>query len=565
MTAEPNLDDWRRLYELAADIKQLAPWRWMQEDDLFAVQNPDAGPNGYVSVMGNGGEHFAIGVYLGSEALMGFWMMQETPVVEMEMLLAFRQLQLSFEDRKHVEDEDRAVMKELGLKFRGRNAWPIFRSFVPGYLPWLIDADEARFLIQALEQTLEVAPRVRENPDLLVMADAEAYFGRVARIEAGQMVWKDEAIVVHAPEHPSLELPMNQTLLEAVAARPQRRGFTLELDAIGLEMILGDDEGRPYLPTLLLGVDAKTGMVLLHELLSPAGGPWKMLGSIPATLVAQMAAWDSRPATIHVAEAPLADLVGLLSDALGWKVHLKDELKMLDAAAEALDGWLGAGSPMLSEMQAAVEMATTPDAGERPRHRTTGAGAAKKAGQVLQLKISLDHIKPSIWRRVLVQDSMTLGELHHVIQVAMGWSDSHLHEFEISGVAYGVLDDESFQDESFFVVLDEWQFALSSLALREKQRIKYTYDFGDDWRHSVVVEKFLQVDASLNYPLCIKGKRACPPEDCGGPWGYADFLEAIGDTTNPEHDEMLEWIGEEFEPEEFDIEETNELFADRFG
>lgn len=560
MPTEPTHADWRRLYELAAEIKKLAPWGWMQEDDLFAVQNPDTGENGFVSIMGSGGEHFAVGVYLGTEALMGFWMMQQMPAFDMEMFLSFRQLQLSFEDREIVEEEDRAVMKELGLKFRGRNAWPIFRSFQPGYLPWLINPAEARFLIHALEQTLQVAPRVRGNPDLLEMADNDTYFGRVVRLKGGQPVWSDEAIVVSAPERTSIELPMNETLLEAVAAKPQRRGFTLELDTIGLEMIVGDDEGRPYMPTMLLGVDAKSGMVLIHEFLNPAGGPLDMLGSIPATLVEQMAAWDNRPATIHVAEEPLADLVDLLSDALGWKVRLMDELKMLDAAAEALTDWLGAGSPMMPDLQEAAEMLSEPSATESPRHRSSGARPAKAAEQILQLKISLDHISPPIWRRVLVPDSMTLGELHDVIQLAMGWTNSHMHEFQVHGVSYGEPDLEYLDD-----MFDERDARLSDIALREKLRIKYTYDFGDGWDHSVVVEKFLPVDKTLHYPVCVKGKRSCPPEDCGGPWGYAGLLETIKDPTDPEHDEMIEWIGEDFDPDEFDLDDVNAMLASHFG
>ena len=554
MPTDPTLDQWKRLYELAAEIKKLAPWGWMQEDDLFAVQNPDTGDNGFVSVMGARGEHFAISIYLGTEALMGFWMMQESPEVGVEILLAFRQLQLSFDDREHVEDEDRAVMNELGLKFRGRNAWPIFRSFQPGFLPWLIDADEATFLIHALEQTLNVAPRFNENPDLLTMADDKAYFGRVVRHESGQQRWVDETIVVQPPQPPSIPLPMDEALLEAVATKPKQRKFTLELDAIGIEAIVVDEEGRPYFPTMLLGVDGKSGMVLISEILNPMGGPLTMLGTIPGTLIAKMAEWDRYPSTIDVRIEPLANFVGLLSEALGWKVRLKDDLKMLDLAAEALAGWMDAGSPSLPGMPDDEEMAPA-----GPRHRS-GSASAAGVTRIIQFKISLAEIRPPIWRRVLVPDTMTLGDLHNVIQVAMGWWDSHMHEFEVNGVTYGSLD-----DESFYEVLDEWETPLSSLALREKQRIKYSYDFGDDWQHNVVVEKFLPVDASLNYPLCVAGKRACPPEDCGGPWGYAEFLETIGDPADSNHEEMLEWVGGEFDPEEFDLEETNEMLADRFG
>lgn len=558
MQTEPTLDNWRRLYDLAGEIKRLAPWRWMGEDDLFAVQDPDTGKTGFVSIMGRGGEHFAIGVYLGAEALMGFWMMHQMPEIDLEMFLMLRQLQLSYEDRKITEREDRAVMKELGLSFRGHNAWPIFRSFQPGYLPWLIDADEARFLTYALEQVLDVTPRVKENPDILLTSDNESYFGRVARPEAGQQLWVDETIVVQPPEQQSILLPMNEALLEAVAAKPRRRNFTLELDTVGIEMIVADDDGRPYMPTMLLGVDAKSGMVLFNELLSPAGGPLTMLGSIPATLIEQMAEWDSYPATIDVAEEPLADLVALLSDALGWKVRLKDELKMLDPAADALASWMGAGSPLLPGMPDDEEMALATRAPASPRHRS---GAAKPTGatRIVQLKISLAHISPPIWRRVLVPETMTLGDLHEVIQIAMGWTNSHLHEFQVHGVSYGEPDLE--YDDMY----DEWDIRLSDLALREKLRLKYTYDFGDDWEHNVVVEKFLPVDKTVQYPVCIKGKRACPPEDCGGPWGYAGFLDAIGDPNNPEHDEMIEWIGEDFDPEEFDVDETSALLANHFG
>jgi len=553
MRTEPTLDQWKRLYELAAEIKKLAPWGWMQEDDLFAVQNPDTGENGFVSVMGSRGEHFAVAVYLGTEALMGFWMMQETPLVEMEMILAFRQLQLSFDDREYVEDEDRAIMQELGLKFRGRNAWPVFRSFMPGYLPWLIDAGEASFLLSVLEQTLDVVPRFRDNPNLLNTADDETYFGRVAQLEAGRLVWSDAQITVEPMRPHSISLPMDERLLDVVAAKPRQRNFTLELDTIGVDMIVTDDEGRPFMPTMLLGVEAKSGMVLLHEFLDPTNGPLDMLGTIPAMLVEQMAKWDGYPDAIHVVNEPLADLVGLLSEALGWKVRRKKELKMLGVAAETLTGWLASGGATLPDL--AGDETETP---ARPHHRTGAASTG--ATRIIQFKISLADIKPPIWRRVLVPDTMTLGDMHNVIQVAMGWWDSHMHEFEVNGVTYGSLD-----DESFYEVLDEWEAPLSSLALREKQRIKYTYDFGDDWKHNVVVEKFRPVDASLNYPLCVAGKRACPPEDCGGPWGYAEFLETIDDPENPDQEEMLEWVGGDFDPEEFDVEETNEMLADRFG
>ena len=557
MEPNPSRSEWQRLYELAAEIKRLAPWEWMGEDDLFAVQNPDTGELGFVSVMGGAGEHLAIGIYIGAEAVLGFWSMQQLPQVEMEMILAFRQLQLSFDDREYVEDEERAIMKELGLKFRGRNAWPIFRSFLPGYMPWFIDAAEAKFLIYALEQTLEIAPRVKRDPHLLETPDILTYFARVAQDDSGRSAWIDREIVIQPEQPTSLSLPMDIPLLNKVARLPRKRGFVMELDTIGIEMMMADDSGRPFLPTLLLGVDANSGMILVHEVLDPTGGPLVMLAQIPLILVQHFAKLESRPEKVHVTLEPLNGLLRTLDDEFGWKIQVKDELKMLQAAAEAIISWFGEDISNLDMDELAP---SPPQSAATPRHRSSGKRSAESPTRILQLKITLDQISPPIWRRVLVPDSMTLSDLHSVIQSAMGWWDGHLHEFDVDGVHYGEPG-----DEFGYPIYDESTVYLAELGLGEKHRFRYAYDFGDDWQHTVLVEKILPVDDSLTYPICIKGKRACPPEDVGGTWGYAEFLAAIADPSHPEHDESIEWIGEPFDPEEFDLDEINARLADSFG
>jgi len=172
--------------------------------------------------------------------------------------------------------------------------------------------------------------------------------------------------------------------------------------------------------------------------------------------------------------------------------------------------------------------------------------------RVYQIKVALENAKPPIWRRLLVSADMTLGELHDVIQVAMGWNDCHLHLFESGGESYGTPHPDDFED-----VHDERRVMLGKVAPGEKSKLRYQYDFGDSWDHSILVEKVLDPDPSAHYPSCIKGVRHCPPEDCGGIWGYDSFLEAIADPKHPEHKEMLDWIGGEFDPEAFDLEETN--------
>jgi hypothetical protein len=177
--------------------------------------------------------------------------------------------------------------------------------------------------------------------------------------------------------------------------------------------------------------------------------------------------------------------------------------------------------------------------------------------QVYQLKITLREIRPPVWRRVQVKDC-TLANLHEVIQTCMGWDDYHLHEFDIGDERYG--DPRQWQDDfgGDSDVGNEGKVKLSQIVAQGIKKFGYVYDMGDNWDHTIQVEKVLDTESGVRYPRCIEGKRACPPEDCGGPWGYGDFLEAIKNPKHERHEELLEWVGEEFDPEAFDIEAINE-------
>jgi len=137
----------------------------------------------------------------------------------------------------------------------------------------------------------------------------------------------------------------------------------------------------------------------------------------------------------------------------------------------------------------------------------------------------------------------------------MGWTNSHLHSFTIQGIDYGEPMPELGFDE--MGLRNEEPVKLSRVIRGEKFKFLYLYDFGDSWEHDILVEKILEADPEIDYPICIKGKRACPPEDCGGAWGYQGFLEAIQDPNHPEHEEMLEWVGGEFDPEDPELEGVN--------
>ena len=178
---------------------------------------------------------------------------------------------------------------------------------------------------------------------------------------------------------------------------------------------------------------------------------------------------------------------------------------------------------------------------------------SKKDLLVYQLKVTLKDSKPPIWRRIQVTSNISLAKLHQILQTVMGWTDSHLHQFVAGQTYYGTP-----APEFDFEVKDERRVKLSQVAPDVKKKIVYEYDFGDSWEHEIVVEKVLEPEPRVHYPICLAGKRACPPEDCGGVWGYETFLEAIRDPRHPEHEEMLEWIGGSFDPEEFDLEAINQ-------
>lgn len=174
--------------------------------------------------------------------------------------------------------------------------------------------------------------------------------------------------------------------------------------------------------------------------------------------------------------------------------------------------------------------------------------------EIYQVKVTLKGSKPPIWRRFLVADNITLRMMHDILQVVMGWEDYHLHMFTVYGGCYGDPADDETGDLG---IKDERQVQLNQFVSGPGIKFEYEYDFGDSWEHTLLVEKVLPVEEYGHYPVCLRGKRACPPEDVGGVWGYTDFLEAINDPEHPEHDDYLEWIGDEFDPEYFDLEEIN--------
>jgi len=179
--------------------------------------------------------------------------------------------------------------------------------------------------------------------------------------------------------------------------------------------------------------------------------------------------------------------------------------------------------------------------------------------KIYQLKIVLEDIKPTIWRRIQVPENYTFWDLHVAIQDAMGWCDCHLNQFETISVRpreiqyIGIPDDEYPETET----LPEWEEKISDwFSLDKRKTMRYNYDFGDNWDHKVTLEKILPKEEKTKYPICIAGARACPPEDCGGIGGYDNLLEIINNSQHEEYEETMEWLGGKYDPEEFNPKEV---------
>lgn len=187
--------------------------------------------------------------------------------------------------------------------------------------------------------------------------------------------------------------------------------------------------------------------------------------------------------------------------------------------------------------------------------KATAGTSPQRKGQtsfVYQMKVTLKGIRPPIWRRLQVPGDITLERLHRILQEAMGWEGEHLHEFFVHGASYS--DPSLLEDLD---IMDEKKARLNKLLSQEKEKFVYMYDFGDSWEHEILLEKILPMDPKTTYPICLTGKRACPPEDCGGAWGYEEMLEILKNPEHPEYEDTRDWLDESFDSELCDLQHIN--------
>lgn len=265
MNKAPSMQEWQRLYDVALVFKKLECWNWMYDDNLFGVQNPENGEIGYCCIMGNLGAVFAIAVYLGTDGLEGCLKIQSGEIKESDpdALRAQKCLVASFEDRNYVQKEDLQIIKKLGLKLRGRNEWPVFRSYLPGYFPWFLTKNEALFLTTAIEQAMDVALRFREDDGLLTPPGGDEYLIRVPDKTKDIVLWKDRWMSPAPAENTIIiDDRVDETRIQRIKKKAARVDAVWEIDIAFAPTPIREKKERPFFPRMFAVMDHHSGFAL---------------------------------------------------------------------------------------------------------------------------------------------------------------------------------------------------------------------------------------------------------------------------------------------------------------
>ncbi len=344
---DPTEQEWRDLYAAAAAFKDMAPWDWMWDSDVAGVKDPESGEIGYCAVMGRLGEHFALAVYLGDDGLAGLWQMRLNPSENPLATLALQRcLMASFEDRAILQKRDLDQIKDLGLKFRGRSAWPMFRSYRPGYQPWFLTGPEVRFLTTALQQTMTIAERFQQKPDMLPEPNpmgpylVRSQVKRKDGVEWQERRRKPGPLFVPGPPVGSLGVEAEPEFLQQLKAELPVTDGALEMDFfLSPSAVKGEEDDRPFFPFMLLAADPGSGLIMGSDISKP--------GDVAVDMVEQffsiVEGLQMIPAKIAVAQPEAKIILEQIAPQLGVEVVLVRRLKAIEAVRRELSEFMSGG------------------------------------------------------------------------------------------------------------------------------------------------------------------------------------------------------------------------------
>lgn len=339
----PSIQEWRDLYDAAIRFKNRRCWDWMWDSDVFGVKHPVTEEIGYCCVMGKAGVHFGLAVYLGREGLGGYLKAQSGEISSSshDFLHLQKCLMASFEDRRLLEKADMSVVKELGLKSRGHNAWPLFRSYRPGYFPWYLTAEEARYLTLCLAQVVGVSVRFRDDPKMLIPPDKNSHLVRVPIKSKRGLSWRDEWLTPPPLKKTQIIVgPIDEENLEEIKAMFIRSHGVWEVDFFYFpEPVAEREDQRPFFPYVSLCADRESGMVLNSYLAKPA----EFISEFPKRFLEFAASRKSLPEEILVKNEETLKLLRPIANKVGFRVRKVSKLKALEDAKASMFGMLAGG------------------------------------------------------------------------------------------------------------------------------------------------------------------------------------------------------------------------------
>jgi len=325
---------WRPLYELARQIGEMAPWKDLEEVDIFAVHDPESNHTGYVSIMGSLGQHKAVAAYIGNEGLWGFITLQNAyDRAQPTLVLSTPQIQLSYDKRGDLEPEDLFIIHELDFKPQRSNEWPMFRCYRPGFAPWFLDQNEISFFQVVLEQTLVVLGNPLEKAQITdALAEDKILIRRGKSVKSG-ISWRSETMPLFPPEE-KMYFVIDGKLGEAVRNLPVS-GQRVYLDLqILMNPIQEKKDERPYFAYLLAFMDEQSGLMLQFDSLTAKNGWRTFLSELPEHIVSGLHQLGSRPIQLLIRDRILIDMMTPLQKKLGLVVKSVTEMPAMDEFVE---------------------------------------------------------------------------------------------------------------------------------------------------------------------------------------------------------------------------------------
>mgnify|MGYP001032879131 CR=1 FL=1 len=336
---EPSKSDWAALYQAAIAFQHASPWEWMDNEDLFAVENPYDGEMGYCSILGSGQEEFGLGIFLGDKGFVGYLELisSEVEPEDIDESIMLPLLSMLFVDRGTLQKKDLDVIRSLGLRFRGRNAWPLFRSQRPGYAPWFLEKEEVLFLSIAIHQALVVATKVRNNElDLWGKESEDLILTRYCRDNDWLEEWREPKIPDSSSQtHTEAVGAVNEARLHLLRTRAGRLSGAWELDIFVLPMPIGPASSRPYFPSCFLTVERKLGLIIDSKLTKP----WLTLSEKQDELIQILEKAEQLPRHIWVRSDKIRLIVEPITRSLGINLRV-GRLSMLEEAKASLHNYL---------------------------------------------------------------------------------------------------------------------------------------------------------------------------------------------------------------------------------